>query len=235
MHDDLALGSMTPALCFTGISMEDLQNNIQRRYQAKADACRMLSACYYEPEEAFLEEDIFGQLVQALSALDSECAAEAQAMGECFREISQEDLRIDYTRLFLGPINIRSKPYGSVYLDGGNVVMGNSTMALIALYREGGFHVADVFTEMPDHVAVELEFLYLLNARLGDGHTQTNERGRLAALEHSLLDEHLGQWIIPFTEAMKKGSRTEFYGKLADLTRRFVLDALLQPVRAPLP
>ncbi|MES9925259.1 MAG: molecular chaperone TorD family protein [Candidatus Thiodiazotropha endolucinida] len=215
--------------------MENLQNDVQRRHQAKADACRMLSACYYEPEEAFLEEDIFGQLEQALSALDSECAAEAQVMGACFREISYEDLRIDYTRLFLGPFNIRSKPYGSVYLDRGNVVMGDTTMAVLALYREGGFHVAEAFTEMPDHVAVELEFLYLLNARLGDGHTESNERNRLAELERSLLDEHLGQWIVPFTEAMKEGSCTAFYGKLADLTRRFVLDALRQPGMVLLP
>ncbi|MBT3093949.1 MAG: molecular chaperone TorD family protein [Candidatus Thiodiazotropha sp. (ex Lucina pensylvanica)] len=215
--------------------MENLQNDVQRRHQAKADACRMLSACYYEPEEAFLEEDIFGQLEQALSALDSEYAAAAQVMGACFREISYEDLRIDYTRLFLGPFNIRSKPYGSVYLDRGNIVMGDTTMAVLALYREGGFHVAEAFTEMPDHVAVELEFLYLLNARLGDSHTESNERNRLAELERSLLDEHLGQWIVPFTEAMKEGSCTAFYRKLADLPRRFVLGALRQPGMVLLP
>ena len=158
-----------------------------------------------------------------------------ERMGACFRETSHEDLRIDYTRLFLGPFNIRSKPYGSVYLDGGNIVMGDSTMAALALYREGGFHIDEAFAEMPDHVVVELEFLYLLNARLGDGHVETSERDRLAALERSFLDEHLGRWIIPFTEAVQKGSGTDFYGKLADLTRRFILDALREPAAAPRP
>jgi len=233
MHDDLALGSMAPASFVKGISMEDLRNDAQRRQYAKADVYRLLSACYYEPEDAFLEEDVFGQLKQSLSVLSSERAADAQAMGACFRETSYEDLRIDYTRLFLGPFNIRSKPYGSVYLDGRNIVMGKSTMAVLALYREGGFHVAEAFAEMPDHVAVELEFLYLLNTRLGDGQLEISERNRLAALERSLLDEHLGQWIIAFTEAVKKGSCTDFYGKLADLTQRFILDAQREP--APLP
>ena len=233
MHDDLALGSMAPASFVKGISMEDLRNDAKRRQYAKADVYRLLSACYYEPEEAFLEEDVFGQLEQALSVLDSERATEAHAMGAYFRETSHEDLRIDYTRLFLGPFNILSKPYGSVYLDGGNIVMGDSTMAVLALYREGGFHVAEAFNEIPDHVAVELEFLYLLNTRLGDGQLEISERNRLAALERSLLDEHLGQWIIPFTEALKKGSCTDFYGKLADLTQRFILDAQREP--APLP
>lgn len=206
--------------------MDDIRNDTQRRHHAKADAYRMLSACYYEPEEAFLEEDIFGQLEQALSVLDPERAADAQTMGTCFRETTREDLRIDYTRLFLGPFNIRSKPYGSVYLDGGNVVMGDSTMAVLALYREGGFQVAEAFAEMPDHVAVELEFLYLLHTRLSNGHTETDEREHIAALEQSFLSEHLGRWITPFTQAVRDGAGTDFYRKLADLTRRSVLNAL---------
>jgi len=235
MYDDWALRPLASAPFIRGISMEDLQSDAQRRVHAKANVYRMLSACYYEPEKAFLEENVFGQLEQALSVLDSERAADAQAMGECFRESSYEDLRIDYTRLFLGPFDIVSKPYGSVYLDGGNIVMGDSTMAVLTLYREGGFHVAEAFTEMPDHVVVEMEFLYLLNTRLGKGDVEIVERDRLEKLGRSLLDEHLGRWIIPFTEAVKKGACTDFYRKLADLTQCFILDDLREPVPAHLP
>ncbi len=235
MHYGKGWGQWPRPLSLLEIPMADLRNDTHRRHHAKADAYRLLSACYYEPEEAFLEEDVFGQLEQALSVLDSEQAADAKAMGGCFRDTSHEELRIDYTRLFLGPFNIRSKPYGSVYLDGGNIVMGDSTMAALALYQEGGFQVTEAFTEVPDHVAVELEFLYLLNTRLGDGRVETSERDRLAALERSLLTEHLGRWIIPFTEAMRKGAGTGFYGKLADLTRRFVLYALREPATATIP
>jgi len=212
--------------------MEDFQSDERRRHHAKADVYRMLSACYYEPEKAFLEEDVFGQLERALSFLDSEDAAGAQALDSCFRETSYEDLLIDYTRLFLGPFHIRSKPYGSVYLDGGNMVMSDSTMAVLALYRKGGFHVAEAFTEMPDHVAVELEFLYLLNTRLAEGNVDSVERERLAGLGRSLLGEHLGRWVVPFTEAVKRGACTDFYRKLADLTRHVVLDDLREPAMA---
>ena len=215
--------------------MGDLVNDIQRRHHAKADAYRLLSACFYEPEKAFLEEDVFGQLEQALSVLDAGYADDAQAVGRCFRETGLEDLRIDYTRLFLGPFDIRSKPYGSVYLDGGNMVMGDSTMAALALYREGGFVVDEAFAEMPDHVVVELEFLYLLNTRLGDGHVENGERERLAALERRFLGEHLGRWVTPFTEAMQKGACTDFYVKLSALTQRFVLADLREPAAVPSP
>jgi len=223
---DLALGPTAPASLATGISMADLRNGIQQRQRAKADGYRLLSACYYEPEATFLEEDLFGQLEQALSLINVEQAAEAAALGVWFAETSQEDLRIDYTRLFLGPYDIRSKPYGSVYLDGSKVVMGNSTIAALALYREGGFAIDDAFTEVPDHIIVELEFLYLLNARLADVDWEAAERERLSALERRFLYEHLGRWIGPFTDAMRKGAQTDFYRKLADLTRGFTLEAL---------
>jgi len=215
--------------------MQDLPKDSQRRHRAKADAYRLLSACYYEPEEAFLEEDVFGQLEQALMTSDSRRAADVRTMGEYFRDASQEDLRLDYTRLFLGPIHIRSKPYGSVYLDRGNIVMGDSTMAALALYSEGGFQVAEAFEEMPDHVAVELEFLYLLNARLGDSHSDTGERDLLAALERRFLVAHLGRWITPFSKAVKEGATTDFYKNLADLTRCVVLDDLREPTTGPQP
>ena len=213
--------------------MGDCPADIQRRHHAKADIYRLLSACYYEPEEALLEEGVLGQLEQALSNLGAERAADAQALDACFRAASQEDLRIDYTSLFLGPFKIRSKPYGSVYLDGGNMVMADSTMLALALYREGGFVVDEAFAEMPDHVVVELEFLYLLNGRLGDGHMETGERSRLAALERRFLTEHLGRWIIPFTDAMQQGASTDFYRRLADLTRHCILDALREPAPVP--
>lgn len=235
MRYDLAPGPTASAPFLTRISMTDLRNDTRRRHRAKADVYRLLSACYYEPEEAFLEEDIFGQLEQALMVLDSERAADAQAMGSYFRETTHEDLRIDYARLFLGPFNIQAKPYGSVYQDGGNIVMGDSTIAALTLYREGGFQVDEAFAEMPDHVAVELEFLYLLNTRLGNGHTESGEWDHLAALEHSFLGEHLGRWITPFTQAVRDGAGTEFYRTLADLSRHFILNALREPAKVPSP
>mgnify|MGYP001811996920 FL=1 len=235
MHCDLALGSVTPVLFVTGISMQDLRNDTQRRHRGTADAYRRLSAGDYDPEVAFLEEAVFGQVEQALMTSDSKWTADVRPLGACFRDASQEDLRLDYTRLFIGPFHIRSKPYGSVYLDRGNIVMGDSTIAALALYSEGGFQVAEAFEEMPDHVAVELEFLYLLHARLGDSDSDTGERDSLAALERRFLATHLGRWITPFSKAMEEGARTDFYRKLADLTRRLVLDDLREPATAPQP
>ena len=209
----------------TNTKTETLQNQL-----AKADAYRLLSACYYEPEDAFLKDGLFTQLEEALSTCDPELSGEAAAMEASFQAAGRDDLLLDYTRLFLGPVDIRAKPYGSIYLDGDNVVMGNSTLEVLQLYQEGGFQVGEAFDEMPDHVAVELEFLFLLNARLGNGQYEPGDDKRLAALKGRFLSEHLGRWIASFTSAMKNGAGTEFYESLADLTCRFVLDDLRRTV-----
>ncbi len=203
--------------------MSNLQDETRLRNRAGADVYRLLSACYYQPEEAFLEEDVFGQLESAMATFAPERVPDVAAMEDCFRDSGCESLLLDYTRLFLGPFGILAKPYGSVYLDGESIVMGDSTMRALALYGEGGFEVAGDFREMPDHVAVELEFLYLLSFRLG-GETEASEQARLGVLKRGFLEEHLGRWIGELADAMRNGAETEFYRQLADMTEQVVLE-----------
>lgn len=199
--------------------MNDKQNETHLRHLAMADVYRLLSACFYQPEEAFLEEDIFGQLKTAVAALTPAREAAAEAMDGSFRDAGSEALMLDYTRLFLGPFGILAKPYGSVYLDDENTVMGDSTMNVMELYREGGFEVAADFREMPDHVALELEFIYLLTLKLA-------AEPQDISLKRRFLEGHLGQWVGQFADAMRKGAKTNFYKQLADMTEQVVLEDL---------
>jgi putative dimethyl sulfoxide reductase chaperone len=205
--------------------MNDHPNDVHLRHLARADVYRLLSACYCQPEEAFLEEDIFDQLKTAMAVLDPDRVPDVVALEDGFRESGCETLLLDYTRLFLGPFDILARPYGSVYLDGENVVMGDSTMQALALYRDGGFEVADEFREVPDHVALELEYLYLLSFRLGQT-TEEAEKIRLNMLKNRFLSEHLGRWFGKLAEAMRKGAETEFYRRLAGMTEQFLSDDL---------
>ena len=205
--------------------MNDLQQRTHLRHLARADAYRLLSACYYQPDDAFLEEDVFSQLKTALAKASPSGVIDAAALDDCFKSSGVEVLLLDYSRLFLGPFEILAKPYGSVYLDGEKIVMGDSTMQALELYREGGFDVAEDFLEMPDHIAVELEFLYLLSFRIGKA-SGDEEKARLIVLKQKFLKEHLGRWVGTLSEAIRKGAQTDFYKRLADLTEQFVLEDL---------
>lgn len=191
---------------------------------ARENLCRLLSACYYQPGPEFAEEKVFDSMLDAATRIHPDLGSGARHLGEEFAAEEPESLLLDYTRLFLGPTHIIAKPYGSVWLEGEKTVMGDSTMAVVELYREGGFDIAETFRELPDHVAAELEFLYLLIYRENDAHRNGKPEAFDAtfSLRKRFLDEHLGCWIGPFTAAVRTGAQSAFYRELAELTERFV-------------
>ena len=170
---------------------------------ARADLCRFIAACYYEPGPEFGEERLFESLLAVAESVDPDLADSARRLGEAFRSETLENLLVDYARLFLGPTQVLARPYGSAWLGGEN--------AVLALYAEAGFAIDDEFRELPDHVAVELEFLYLLIYQDAP-----------ADLRRRFLTEHLGRWVRPFTREVRAAAGTAFYRELAQLTDRVV-------------
>ena len=191
---------------------------------AHADLCRFLSACYYEPAAEFAEEHLFDSLLLAATRLNPDLTDQARKLGDAFAAHDLQTLLVDYTRLFLGPLQALANPYGSSWLKTPVPTDENPPPAVLALYSAGGFDMDDEFKELPDHVAVELEFLYLLtfNKNSAEAAGQTNEAAEIAALRARFLQEQLGAWIGPFAAAVKANAETDFYRELADFTERFV-------------
>ena len=191
---------------------------------ARADVCRILSACYYEPSPAFAQEHLFDSLSEAAELVDPRLGESARRLGAAFAGEDLQALLLDYTQLFLGPVDAPAKPYGSIWLEPGKGVMQESTIAVRALYREGGFELAEDFLELPDHVAVELEFLYVLTFREAAARAagDTAALGQACALKQRLLSEHIGRWIGAFGQACSRHARTAFYKELGRMTEQFV-------------
>ncbi len=191
---------------------------------ARENLSRLLAACYYQPGPEFAEERVFDSMLAAATCIHPEFAAYARRLGDAFSAEGGEALLLDYTRLFLGPTHVIAKPYGSVWLEGENTVMGESTMAVQELYTEGGFEISGEFRELPDHIAAELEFLYLLIYRENEARRNGEPEAlrAKAALRKRFLDEHLGRWVGPFTAAVRAGAQSKFYRQLAELTGTFI-------------
>lgn len=195
-----------------------------KRGLAREDFARLLAACYYQPGAELGEEGVFTSLIAAAPLIDLTLAEQAVVLDQAFAAETKEELLLDYSRLFLGPFEILAKPYGSVWLEGEKIIMGESTMAVAALYQTAGFALADEFREAPDHVAAELEFLYLLIFRENEARRSADMEGlqQILRLKKKFLEHHLGQWIRPFAEAIQHGAQTGFYHRLALLTDAFV-------------
>ena len=183
-------------------SVAELQERV-----ARADLVRFLAACYYEPGPEFAEERLFESMAATAARVDPHLGREAARLGEAFAAADLEALLVDYTRLFLGGSEIIAKPYESVWRSGS---AGDETAALLDLYAQGGFEVEEDFRDLPDHIAVELEFLYLLIYQ--DAARPLRER---------FLRERLA-WVPASTEAAQAGAQTPFYRQLAALTAQVV-------------
>lgn len=188
---------------------------------AAADYGRLLAACFYQPDPALAEEQVFDAMAVAGRALGPAFEQDAVALGEAFAGADLEGLLVDYTRLFIGPGHPLASPFESTWAgrDG-----ASPEVPVLALYAEGGFDVADDFLNLPDHVAAQLEFLYVLLFRqvqaLAAG--DVDALARWEALERRLLQQHLGRWFASFAAAIRAGAQTRYFLRLADAAERFV-------------
>jgi putative dimethyl sulfoxide reductase chaperone len=191
---------------------------------AREDLCRFLSACYYEPCPEFAEENLFDSMLTAASRIHPELADDARKLGDAFCSSDLQALLVDYARLFLGPVQTLAKPYASCWLPPPAEADVNPSLAVLEMYGEVGFEIAEELRELPDHIAIELEFLYLLIFQCNEAQRSGEADSIAAAMqrEHDFLGKHLGAWIAPFTGAMHAGAETGFYRQLAEMTERFV-------------
>ncbi len=201
-----------------------MTEDVQANASAREDLCRFLSACYCEPTAAFAEERVFNSMLTAATAIHPDLAMRARKLGEAFAARDLEELLVDYTRLFLGPIKALASPYESAWLGENADPEQDSTAAVRELYEQGGFDVSEDFSDLPDHVAVELEFLYLLlfTQRLAKSSGNLADLAAVQLLQRRFLGEHLGSWIADFTATVKVHAETAFYRALAELTECFV-------------
>jgi putative dimethyl sulfoxide reductase chaperone len=189
-------------------------------------AYRLLSACYYQPCAEWNEAQLMQNLGLVCSQISPQTAAAAKNMHEAWMQADFEGLTVEYARLFVGPMSLQAPPYGSVYLEHGKQVMGESTQAVFQFYRQSGLNMDADFTEMPDHIAVELEFVSYC---LQQAASQEDQAATMMWLDTagSFLGQFLGRWYIPFCEKLRENSDSPFYQALAELTE--------QIVAAPLP
>ena len=183
----------------------------------RADAYKLLAECYYLPDETLLKtlED-FGK---ACGGFFSDLVRIAPKGDDLERH------KVDFSSLFLGPFKLLAPPYGAVYLEDGKF-MSESTLAVKALYEQEGLDI--VLKDAPDHISVELEFMYYLILKEAEArdNSDLNETARLHEKQGSFLQIHLGRWIPPFARNIERNAQTDFYKALGLVTRNFVMEDL---------
>jgi DMSO reductase family type II enzyme chaperone len=200
--------------------------------RARAECFRLLAACFYPPQqELWLQENLLGHLAHLLSLACPAAAEYAYRMEVSASRYSAETLMAEHARLFVGPQRVIAPPYGSVYLEEGRRVMGESTLEALREYEEAGLHLDAAFKELPDHIAVELEFVYYLTAKAVDAAAAGNRNDATShySARERFLNRHLRRWVPPFCARIIEGTENDFYRPLAECLTAFVAHRWPEP------
>lgn len=213
-------------LLFFNIKMTVDENNLLQESR-KENCFRFLAGSLYYPEKSVFEEaELFNKLTEYLKDVCPEALPFSTEMGKNFAQYSENELQVEYSRLFKGPYELIAAPYGSVYLDEGRRVMGDSTIAVIQAYEEEGLAKNDDFKDLPDHIVVELEFMsFLLFKEIEAIQDQDSQKANeYQEKQQRFLNMFLRQWVPSFCEKIKNGSDNQFYISLSNCLSTFIMN-----------
>jgi TorA maturation chaperone TorD len=137
--------------------------------------------------------------------------------------LKERFLDVDFTNLFI----MHLVPYESFYMRDDQMIESGGDNPVLALYNSFDFRVEleKARVVSPDHLGVELEFMYMLSVALGKAFDANDEEGIIEILQvqKGFLQEHLLNWSPMFLINMKKESRTALYHDGAELALEFLL------------
>lgn len=191
--------------------------------RARARACALLALALRPPTPQALEQlasgaawrDFLGLCPEA--GLAGQVASVVQAALPFAKRtgggIDATPAGVLYTRLFDAP-GAPAPPYGSLYLEGR--LMGETTLSALDAYRRAGLEPAEDLGDLPDHAAVEAEFLCELLWREMEAWERgaAGEASRWLEEEVAFLGDHLGRWFPAFAARLGAVPESGFYGPL---------------------
>lgn len=193
--------------------------------RARRDCYNLLAACFYQPQKKMLlEENVFAVLGDRLTRVCPDAELYSKKMAEALMRYDEEGLLVEYARLFLGPNELLAPPYGSVYLDKGGTLMGESTAKAMDFYEAEGLSMDQHYYNLPDHITAELEFMHYLTYREVEALEKIDMEKARYCLDRreAFLRKCLGPWVAPFREKIQQGTDNEFYRALADCLSVFM-------------
>lgn len=152
-----------------------------------------------------------------------------------------DDLRADYTRLFIGPGKVIAPPWESVYSNEERLTFQEQTLQVRAWYRRFGLEAERLHNEPDDHIGLELSFLAHL-AQLALAALERQDRpavDELLKAQRRFLSEHLLRWTPAWCDQVAQHARTDFFrgialltkGVLKELSTILPVESLTEPAR----
>lgn len=183
-----------------------------------------------EPAREFAEDLVNGKFhFQELASLDVNAE-----LSEGFRLLNEfieknkgkdvdalhEELRDEYTLLFIGLGRLPVEPYEAWWVTGHR--LGEQLVKVMEDYRKGGIVISKEYREPDDYIGLELKFMHHLCEEELAADTQERLKECLQ-LQRGFLDDHILKWVPNFCDALYDYKGSAFYKGIAKLTKGFIM------------
>jgi len=138
---------------------------------------------------------------------------------------SHHALEEEYVRVFMhSPERAPCLPYESVYADPGGQAAGWVVALLEREYAAAGLALSPSLKDLPDHVAVELEFMAFLCSQEADAWNRAVVKEAVQTLERqaAFLSKHLARWFPEWARRVATANGEGIYSVVAETTRAFI-------------
>lgn len=189
---------------------------------AAADLFLTLAAAFTAPPAQMSAGDWSLPLAADLDELGEALELDAAAAVRTLRAVDaerhvDEPWLVDYSRLFLVPPVPVTLNTG-MYLEGS--LGGSSAQMMQQCYGVAGFAVRETFRDLPDHVAIQLEFVAALLQRAEAADDDARDMAR------EFIDAFIAHWVGPLHAACGKVAAGDpaarVYALLVDVLRQAV-------------
>ena len=130
---------------------------------------------------------------------------------------------VDFANLFI----LHLVPYESFYTREDQMIESGGENPLLDLYDALDYRaeLEKARVVSPDHIGVELEFMYMLTVALQKAIEADDQEGicEVLQIQHGFLKDHLLEWAPLFLINAKRESRTPLYHDGTELTLEFLL------------
>jgi len=135
-----------------------------------------------------------------------------------------DELAVEFASLFLISPGRLLSPYESVQAGKEGQLGGEAASKTLFFYKKAGFTIPEGISLLPDHFAIELEFMGHLCEREAaalegnDEHTAGPEK----ELQRGFLKSHIGRWYRPFLSNVEAAALHPFYREVSSFAREFL-------------
>ncbi len=174
---------------------------------------------------------LLSELVESNALDGQESVAGTEVFGKFIGKLKGADLKeptaklaAEFANLFLNAGNRPVFPYESVYTSPEGLLMQEARDEVLREYNRQGLAGSNKSNEPEDHLAIELEFMFLLGQKTIEALQIDDKEQGIACLQKQkeFLEQHLLAWCPRFCNDLALASESDFYRGIALLTGGFL-------------